>query len=124
MLNQPTTEDSDQAEDGAREEVARSARQRHKQFARDRRANAVHAHHRRDRLASKEPTNHVDMTKKSMNLWELRDMLKGCSGTLQAQVSKSKLVHAIKAALGMKSVSALRAAVFGSNSLVTKSSDV
>jgi hypothetical protein len=50
-------------------------------------------------------------------------MLKGCSIKLQAQVSKNKLIQKLIAPLGMKPMSALKAAAFGKDGLVPVGAD-
>uniref|UniRef100_A0ACD5X827 Uncharacterized protein n=1 Tax=Avena sativa TaxID=4498 RepID=A0ACD5X827_AVESA len=74
------------------------------------------------RLAAKEPEMYMDMVTKAVKFRELKDTLKSCSARLQAHVSKNKLLNKLSP-MGMKSVSALKAAAFGSNSSVPGGAD-
>jgi hypothetical protein len=62
-----------------------------------------------DRLARKEPANHVTVEAQAIKRRGLRDSLFGCSPKLRSKVLKSKALDAARKPMGVKSVSELRA---------------
>lgn len=62
------------------------------------------------RLALLEPSMHVNMEAKAIKRRALRDSLVGCSPRLQARAVRDKLIDAVVAPLGGRSVAGLRAA--------------
>jgi hypothetical protein len=95
----------------------------HRRKARGKEKRAKEAVRKSSRLAGIEPDVHVDMLAKAVKFRELKEALKGCSARLQMHVAKSRVMQKLVSPLGMKSVSALKAAAFGKDDLVPAGSD-
>jgi hypothetical protein len=95
----------------------------HRRKARGKAKRAGDATRMSKRIAAQGDGMHVNALTKAVKHRELTKMLKGCSIKLQAQVSKNKLIQKLIAPLGMKPMSALKAAAFGKDGLVPVGAD-
>ncbi|KAM0896558.1 hypothetical protein ACQ4PT_023112 [Festuca glaucescens] len=95
----------------------------HRRKARGKAKRVHEAVRKSGRIAAQATDMHETVYAKAVKVRELKDALKGCSAKLQAHVSKSKVMQKLLSPMGMKSVSALKAAAFGKNGLVHGGAD-
>ncbi|KAM0908419.1 hypothetical protein ACQ4PT_015481 [Festuca glaucescens] len=95
----------------------------HRRKARGKAKRVQEAVRKSGRIAAQATDMHETVYAKAVKVRELKDALKGCSAKLQAHVSKSKVMQKLLSPMGMKSVSALKAAAFGKNGMVHGGAD-